>query len=149
MATVYNKSVRYAYTITLLPKLYKLKPEEQYDKTYIEVVKTLKALNSTICTVAELTKNYNIHYHGVLQYSFCDKKEDLMKKFYDIFRGHDKFGYVNIKQITDEPKWLEYMSKEIEGTECQINRKPIIIDEFDYYKKGMEEYISEDLISEQ
>lgn len=123
-------SVRYSYTITLKPVLYKFKAEEQYDKTYCRIATELGSF-STFTLIAECTKGFNVHYHGTISFNECTK--NCMKKFVDYFRGDKEIGYVNIKQITDEPGWIDYISKSIKDTCIALNRRPIIMDDFDYF----------------
>lgn len=139
------RSVLYSFTVTLKPVMYKFKPQTQYDKTYIDLAKLLKSLNCKLTMICEYTKNYNIHYHGVIQ--FLSKSKDHMKDFYDVFRIVKSFyGFVNIKQIDDLDGWKSYISKELNDFH---DRRPIIIDEHEFYNQGFEQYVCYDLSDEQ
>lgn len=125
------ESVKYSFTITLKPNLFQYKAEEQYDKSYLTLVKHLMTLSKKFSVVAELTKNYNIHYHGIITFTLHEKqKSNFMKKFTDSFRKNTCFGFVNIKQITDEQGWINYITKDLKITRESICRPPVLIDSF-------------------
>lgn len=129
---IVQQSVRYAATITLKPRMYQYKAEQQYDMTYPDLIKHLECNGFTEYTIiAELTKNYNIHYHMTI--TFKNIKLNNMKKFVDTFRKSQVFGFVNIKQIDDEPGWQEYISKQFEEFKQSTDRRPVIKDKFNYY----------------
>lgn len=124
------KSVTYAFTVTLHPKLYTKSIQEQYDSTYLELAKRLKCLPAKVELIAEITPmNKNIHYHGMIQ--FLAKSKDHILDFIDLFRQSKIFGYKNIKQIEDQPGWQEYIFKDILHTVTLLNRPAVILDEFD------------------
>ena len=123
-----SESVKYSFTVTLKPNLFKDSAEVQYDKTYLTLVKHLMSLSKQFSVVAELTKNYNIHYHGIIR--FVINHKNLMKRFVDSFRHNTCFGFVNIKQIVDEAGWVEYITKDIHSTRESISRPPVLMDYF-------------------
>lgn len=123
-------SVMYSFTITLLPRLYKYSPEDQYDHTYMNVAEVLRGLSSRVELIAELTpKNMNVHYHGKIQ--FQESKEDCRKKFIDAFRGSKLVGFVSITQTEDDKGWYEYIHKDVVTTKKLIGRPPIILHDFE------------------
>lgn len=122
-------SVTYAITLTLRPHMYRLNPEIQYDHTYLEIMKTIKDLNTTCYLIAELNKNFNVHYHGKIQ--FHTKEYNHMFKFKNAFRSNKYIGYVDIRQVTDDKGWDDYLSKELVKTKTLLDRPPIIIDDFE------------------
>lgn len=124
-------SIRYSFTITLQPKMYKYDASNQYDLTMYDVAEYLGNLNCEFTLVSELTKSYNIHYHGTI--IFKTIKGNLKKKFVDHFRAHKTIGFVCIKDITDEPGWIEYISKGLADTKKDVGRPPIIIDQLEYF----------------
>lgn len=130
-----NTSVKYAFTITLQPKLYKYKPDEQYDKSYMHIAKQLKALNTRVDLVAECTKSYNLHMHGILQFINYKPKSNLMLMFHNLFRNDPIVGFVNIRQIDDEIKWLDYIMKDVNVTVELISRPPMILNEINTNNK--------------
>lgn len=126
-------SYEYAFTVTLKPKLYDHDATEQYDNTYHILFETLLRISfkNQFTLVAEQTKAYNIHYHGII---ILPLKVNCMKYFHDSFRKSKIFGFVNIKQITEQQIWIDYISKSIKETRDCINRPPIIYDWKDYIK---------------
>lgn len=125
-------SFRYAFTLTLKPTMYKYTSEEQYDKTYLNAFKHVKSRAMQVTMVAEHTKAFNIHYHGIVTFPIrADRPtKNLRKVFVDSFRNHPFIGFVNIKEVTHEPEWVSYISKELKDTRAIIGRPPIIADEF-------------------
>lgn len=126
------RSVDYTFTITLQPKLYKQEPEQQYDLTYNHVRQTLVKIAREFTLVSELTKNYNIHFHGIINFTSVPKT-DYRKLFYKVFRNDTLVGFVNIKQMTDYPGWKEYISKDIKTFTESVNRRPIIWDDYEVF----------------
>lgn len=123
-------SVSYAFTVTLRSKLYADPAEVQYDKTYKEVLQILNAISSQFTLVAELTKAFNVHYHGVISWASIPKGVNLRKKFTDAFRPSKQIGYVNIKQIENDAGWNEYITKSLVETRDSLSRPPIVHDWF-------------------
>lgn len=123
-------SFKYAFTVTLKSKFYKLTPAEQYDMSYNRLYHLLQVISMPGCLtmVAELTKSCNIHYHGVI-IMFLHKKSCRIR-FHNLFRREEYFGFVNLTQITDEKNWIEYISKDFVKTKEDLDRPPIICDEF-------------------
>jgi hypothetical protein len=119
-------SVAYAYTVTLQLKLYKDPPEEQYDTTYSKLRDLLRSMTNYYVIVAEVTKSYNIHYHGFIW--FGNTVHNCMKKFHDKFRKDTMFGFVNIKQCDNDEKWLYYIMKDLKNFYEEIGRRPIVDD---------------------
>lgn len=118
-------SVKYAFTITLQPKMFKFDTQQQYDETKNIIVHKIKCLSSTFDIIAELTKNHNIHYHGIITFPLHKYKNNI-NKWYNHMRNDTVIGYTNIKQITEEEVWKEYISKDIHQTKEVIDRRPII-----------------------
>lgn len=146
-------SVKYAFTITLHPSMYKLPIDEQYDQTYLELITRLKSLPTKVCLIAEITQyNYNVHYHGTMQ--FIVKSKDHQLDFINLFRQSKIFGFKNIKQVDDEDGWKSYIIKDLDKTRILLCRPPVIIDEFDNYviqgiTENKEFMFHHDLISQQ
>lgn len=125
-------SQAYAFTVTLKPELFKKFAEIQYDLTSGPLKEHLYTITPKFTVVAELTKNCNIHYHGVI-YFLTDRCKDAIKCFKDKFRNHKLFGFVDIKVIDDMEGWYEYISKELEHTNTILCRRPILFDSADIY----------------
>lgn len=120
-----KESFRFAFTVTLLPKLYKCDATQQYDNTFVEIFLKIKCMSSAnqFVIVAELTKAFNIHYHGTIVMKLT---KNCRKTFADSFRGSKLFGFVNIKEITEPEIWHDYIIKDLTTTRESINRPPII-----------------------
>lgn len=131
------ETVRYSATITLKPRMYQYKAEQQYDMTYPELIKHLSCNNYSNATIiSELTKNYNVHYHITITFQnpyTKDFKINFQKQFVDSFRKSQVFGFVNIKQIDSELGWIEYISKDLKTFIDSTGRRPIIKDDFNYF----------------
>lgn len=122
---------KYAFTVTLKPRLFSNSPTEQYDMTYTRLHSILNCLSipESLTLVAELTKACNIHYHGMIIMHVHPKKSAKVR-FHNAFRHERDYGFVNLTQIDDEPGWIAYISKNIKSTKDDIDRPPIICDEF-------------------
>lgn len=135
-------TVQYAFTVTLRPKLYAEPAQAQFDKTYFTLYTLLKSLSADDLTiVAEQTKNFNVHYHGIINFIY-DPRVFAPKLFTDAFRNHKLFGFVNIKQIDDLSGWMEYIKKDLPLTKQCINRPPIIKDSKNHLKQSLDLYQS-------
>lgn len=128
-------TVDYFFTITLRPKCYKHEPELQYDLTFSEVKNKLSSLSQAFTLIAEVTKAYNIHYHGLIKFIYKDPKKDYMKEFCKTFRNHETIGFVKIDQVRDISNTIIYMSKEFDKTSNAIHRRPIINDFFNLFEE--------------
>lgn len=128
-----NLSIKYAFTITLKPKFYVLEPCKQFDSSVEYLWDKLKSVMSKVTLVAELTQNFNIHYHGVGVFTISNKRKNLMLQFVNTFRKDSLIGFVNIKPISDEPGWIEYLSKGFQNFYDSLSRRPIINDECEIF----------------
>jgi len=131
-----SQSFIYAFTITLRPKLYIHEPEEQYDLVCEYLVRKLEGLCKSVTLVAEVTQNFNIHLHGICDFIILPKMV-CEKEFKKCFRNDTKIGFVNIKEMTDAIGWSRYMKKDLVKTMNALNRRPVLLDDFDIF--NMEE----------
>lgn len=152
MAGTIKTTYKYALTVTLKPNLYRYKAEQQYDTTYIKLIDKLNILSSSKkLVVAELTNSANIHYHCMLIFPLGIAK-CYQKYIIDGFRNMKEFGFVCVKQITDEQGWIEYLTKNLKETQMAIQRPPIIIDEENLLKYNnifASNMVRSDIINEQ
>lgn len=119
----------YAFTITLKPHVRKMTCEEQYDFCTSYVTKTLKGFypNCLLSMVAEMTKSYDLHFHGIIKfYNLNNGIKNISKHFTDRFRGDKIIGYVLLKVMDDDEGWKTYLRKALCEFEASTNRKPII-----------------------
>jgi len=103
--------------------MYRYEPEEQFDRTRNNLLLLLKQLSNNFTLVAEATQNMNIHYHGIIELHH-------KKKWYTLFRKVDDFGFTTCREIYDMSKWKEYLSKSLSETQSNINRPPILHDDY-------------------
>ena len=75
-------SVKYFMTVTLLPKAFKLTPEEQYDEYVGKLMNRLLGLSSRLFVVVELTRSYNLHFHLIVQ--FTKKSKNHIRDVYNL-----------------------------------------------------------------
>lgn len=131
------ESIKYAFTITLKPSMYKYTSEEQYDKTYMLTFKHLKSRCLRLTMVAEHTKAFNLHYHGIITLT-VNKHQNIVKKFVDSFRNHPFIGFVNVKPMENEQGWIDYIKKDLVCTKSALGRPPLISDDFHFVLKENE-----------
>lgn len=126
-----GRSQKYAITVTLRPQQYSNPAEEQYDMTYHVLPPFLSQFGIQSTIVAELTKQFNIHYHGIVTCQVQPSIPSLEKWITDKFRKHKIFGYVYVKVIDNEPVWEDYIIKDYESTKKLLyGRSPVIVDDF-------------------
>jgi len=114
----------YSFTVTLLPRLYVDDCEKQFDDTNFHLTLQLHSISNYFTLIAELTKSgYNVHYHGIIELP-------SPRKFHNLFRKSKMFGFVKIREIFDMTKWVEYMHKDLANTNKELNRRPILHDDY-------------------
>lgn len=128
--------MKYELTITLRPQMYRFDAREQYVRTSVWLKQILYPYKVSI--VAELTQVNNIHYHGIIDLKDLRHRD----KFLNRFRGSLVFGKMTCTQLIDEPKWIEYMKKNIHITWDILNIYPVLLDEFNCVEipKEVEEF---------
>lgn len=137
-------SADYSFTITLKPRIFRLNAEDQYDECYKHVLLRLKQITTKCTLVAELTKNCNIHFHGICAFQRY-ATYNYIKRFHDHFRCRCKnkftckcmIGFVNIKLTMNYPGWVDYISKSLKETYDSLSRRPIIIDDYNIAPGGV------------
>lgn len=130
------QSFKYALTITLKPIMFKSKDAtDQFDATYKSLLLFLYQVCNQITLVAELTKNSNIHYHSIITFKRAHDIAYQRKLLNDMFRKSKEIGYLCLKQIEDEPGWIEYISKELKSTTYCCLIRPIVKDDFNIFSE--------------
>jgi len=120
----------YAFTLTINPKLNKSTIVHQLNCT----ARSLQAIfhHAKISTVIELTPNYNVHYHGMIQFRKTEIKDKAPESYwYNKLRSHPTIGYTVLKVLTDETKWVEYILKDVPRTQRELEKtyySPILFD---------------------
>lgn len=102
----------YAITFTIKPHWYKLQPEEQVELAMKEINEVFHEYKKTI--VIEITKCFNIHFHGIM-YS------KTRREFYDKLRKNKIIGFIKIKQIESWEDWCQYIMKNTPITYKDLN----------------------------
>lgn len=128
------KSIDYGITVTIRPKWYKMLPEDQFDLTVAEITGKLNGYQCKYTLIAEFTKSYNIHFHGILH--FTEKQKDYIRLLYDIFRNSRYVGFIMVKPVDNYNEWIEYITKDIKETyKTLICRHPVIRNDYmiDYH----------------
>jgi len=125
-------TVDYFYTITLKPSCYDNIAEHQYDITWKPVYDLIKSLPCKLTMVAEVTRNMNIHYHGIVSFLVLPGIKSYIKAFKDKFRLAKHIGYTNITQIENHQQVKDYITKDLHQTKELIGRPPVISNEQNY-----------------
>lgn len=133
MTTPVEYTVGYCITLTLKPKLYVATPENQVDYSDL-FIRFMEAKGAKLTLVAELTKQYNIHYHGYIELPKKLSKNPI-KYIYDVLRKMEYYGFTCIKPCTDYEGWYQYMIKDYYHTKDNININPILLDGLDEYEE--------------
>jgi len=138
-------SLEYAITVTLKPVMYRHAAEIQFSQTYEVLLKHLRTFTPRITLLAELTKDFNVHYHGLIQFSKDDvlRYHNLAKRFKDSFRKSKVFGHIVIVMAHDLPGWKEYCTKDLEETYRLLGTGPVFIDYFNYVENTLNGYIQD------
>jgi len=134
----YKMSQNYALTITLNPRYRTIGSIEQFDQTGYRIGEILasKFPHCKLTLIAEFTKSYDIHYHGVISFDISHilKDENLCLIFRDTFRKDRMIGYVLLKPIDNQPVWNEYIRKDYIETKKYLGGKnPVIIDDYNIF----------------
>lgn len=121
----------YAFTLTVNPKLHKRSIVHQLNCT----ARSLMALftHAKLTIVIELTQNYNVHYHGIIQFHYADIRDKAPESYwYNKLRDHPTIGYTVLKVMDDEAGWKNYIIKDMPRTAKELEKTyytPIVIDE--------------------
>jgi len=125
----------YAITVTLHPKVRKFTAEQQYDKFAHDVVliELLKLFpKSRLSLVCELTKSYDIHFHGIISFNMALLKANtnVPRWFRDKFRNQSIIGFVLCKVIDNKDVWIEYILKSLPEFNKDMQRQGLITDDY-------------------
>jgi hypothetical protein len=119
-------------TITLRPSSY----DFDIDKQLLLALAELYDLKDeiTFSLVVELTKAFNIHFHGIVEYKGFTNQSHLRLLHY-AFRAKKVIGHVCIKPMSDIEGWRTYMYKDIEETKLHLPNTVLI------HSKGMDTFL--------
>jgi len=126
-------TVDYAVTLTLKTKMRDLETERQYNASSQEVIQLFTCNNIKATIIYELTKNDDIHYHGICKMPLQKHIRDNVIWLRNRFRRNKIIGFVCIKPVDDYHKWVEYISKDIATTKQRLGNIPILMDDYDIY----------------
>lgn len=125
----------YALTVTLQPKARLDSAKQQYETFAPLVEQQLRAKfpNCKLTLVAELTKSFDIHFHGIIQFDLLclGKVQNIPRYFRDMFRRHNKIGFVLLKVMTDEKVWLDYIGKALDEFYLDVGEQAIVCNDHD------------------
>lgn len=133
-------SQKYAVTFTLHPKVRRFSAEEQYEKYAHQVVSQYVSTVFPGCKmslVAELTKSYDLHFHGIIQFNMSQLRANcnVPRWFREKFRNHPVIGFVCLKAMTEDSIWIEYISKALKEFKDDLNLNPVITDDYNLFDK--------------
>lgn len=101
-----------AFTITLKPSEYRHTYEDQYKGTAYLLKSIFDSAGCKYSMVAELTKQYNVHYHGIMKVPL-ERGRDSCKWFFDRLRKLSCIGRSECEQVMNYDKWTVYLAKDI------------------------------------
>lgn len=111
-------------TVTLKPFLYAHNPNVQMKMTKDLLKKCFGKYSVSI--VAELTNEYNIHYHCMV-----DMKTHKEPLFYlhNKIRPHKQFGRRTVQRVQYYESYIKYMNKDIKKTNEILSQSAIVKDD--------------------
>lgn len=130
----------WAITITLKPKMYKYTLAEQHKMARDEMMILRKYYDVTI--IAEITKSFNIHYHGVAKIrdmTLLTMRGTVPCHITDMFRKSNVIGFVNVKPYSDRG-WIRYIVKDTSVTVKDLQEHPVICDDLDILRPILSDY---------
>lgn len=122
---------QYALTCTIQPFVRQLLAKEQYTLLHEYVVRELKKFCDQLTLVVELTKSYDLHFHGVITFPIGIWNPGLYLR--DALRKDPLIGFITLPLITDPLGWLTYISKSLLEVKTSIGEPPVLIDDHDWF----------------
>jgi len=117
--------MNYALTITLKPCMYSRNCQEQYRIVTPHLEKILDGFKCSM--IAELTKENNIHYHGMAFFKDHFERDRYINRF----RVNSRmFGKKDQDAVANEPEWVTYINKDLGVTWELLGKSPIVRDDF-------------------
>lgn len=129
------RSQQYSLTLTLKPYLYKETAINQLLQSQDSIITVLKnpSLNCDGLVVAELTKQFNIHYHGYIY--FNTKLKYPQEHLAHLIKQLKPIGRFEIEPVSNQLIWEKYCIKELYKTADILSIKtPIIFNQRDKTK---------------
>jgi len=125
----------YAITFTLRPMMYRMTAVQQFSYMTTDMLNLAKRYKMTL--IAELTKEHNIHYHGIVELQNHKHLDQLLNEIRPILR----IGRKEIEPVKDKDKWITYIYKEVKITAEILNESPIIYDGQKKNQANIETYL--------
>lgn len=104
--------MKYEFTQTLRPMMYKHSAQEQFNITVPLLWEAFRGLKCSC--VAELTTENNIHYHAMIELKDHVQRDMFINR---LRRYNTKLGRRTVDQIEHEPEYILYMRKDCDETE--------------------------------
>jgi len=108
--------MRFAVTLTLRPKWYALSIDHQFQLARDEID---NLCIEHIHVLAELTKSWNVHFHGIMNAPY-------ERVIYDIFRKSKIIGFVCVKELDGSNRWADYCYKDVHKSQSEMLEAEII-----------------------
>lgn len=116
--------MKYEYTITLKPRMYRDPPQDQFNLTSKILIDVFTGYK--ISCIAELTRDNNVHYHCMADF----ESEECRNRFINRLRRYSNmFGRRTWSQLINETAWINYLNKDKRHTK-EIIKDPIVCDHF-------------------
>lgn len=109
----------YFLTQTIKPSYYTLRAKDQLKQSWEALRPILKLYTNSYEIVAELTKNHNIHYHGMLEI----KSEAIISYLLDHLKVVGMPHSTDFKPVKHYQECKNYMHKNLFYTNKFINKK--------------------------
>lgn len=132
-------TIEYAFTVTLRPKMYSYPASDQLALTARKLVLELGSLagSNDFCVIAELTKTYNVHYHGIIRFPLgrfvrpMEAFHNFFRKLYASTPHNGCFAQggskgIDIRPVSDFNGWKEYLCKDMKESKVILKTGPII-----------------------
>lgn len=133
------ESQDYAITLTGNKLLHKFDTDRQVDLLHDEFVRLFAPLGR-VTSVVELTQNYDAHCHAIVRLR-APFPRDICIFIKNLFRKAKYIGYTCVKVVENYDGWIQYLNKDRHKTFKQLGRNPVLVDNFDCFPKGIEQYL--------
>lgn len=123
--------MKHELTLTLRPLLYTRTPLEQFNTVTPLLRVALHGYKYSM--VAELTKEFNIHYHGIIDIHGPIQKNALLNKLRPLNRF---LGRKRCEAVRFEESYENYIKADLKETQ-QIVTDPVVKDDYKLFQKDI------------
>lgn len=81
-------------------------------------------MNADGVMIAELTKTFNVHYHGFINFTISKKHPDMV--FMNYLRQFKEFGKSECVQVKNQEHVEDYVKKSYKDTKDKLECSPIV-----------------------